>query len=256
MTYTVDKLKVECFENRDEMGKKAASDVISRINVLKDEKDIIRIVFAAAPSQNDILKYLRQSKEIPWSRIHAFHMDEYIGLPSDHPQNFRSYLNKTLFDKVPIGKKFLIQGEEEDSEAECDRYTKLLEANQPDIVIMGIGENGHIAFNDPPVANFVDKKLVKVVELDQKSRHQQVNDGCFSCIEEVPTHAITLTIPALMRSSNRYCVVPGKTKENAVYHTLTDEVSTKCPATVMRNTPGSIIYIDTDSARLWLQQKT
>lgn len=247
MEYMVDQLKVCSFSTRDEMGRRAADDVLERIGQLEQEKEVVHVVFAAAPSQNEVLHYLGRKKD--WRRVYAYHMDEYIGLAEDHPQNFRHYLNKTIFDKLSFGKIFGIRGEAEDSEAECKRYADLLEGNRPDIVIMGIGENGHIAFNDPPVADFNDPELVKVVELDHKSRRQQVNDGCFPAIDDVPTHAITLTIPALMSASYRYCVVPGVRKAGAVRDTLGGEVGTHCPATVLRTQPGSTLYLDAEAAQ-------
>ena len=143
-----------------------------------------------------------------------------------------------------------MRGEADNAIEECKRYAHLIERNRPDIVVMGIGENGHIAFNDPPLADFDDPELVKIVELDQRSRSQQVHDGCFASIDEVPTHAITLSIPALMMAAYRYCVVPGATKADALYHTLNDEISGQCPATVLRSKPGSRLYCDNEAARL------
>src|SRR5690606_2355596 len=147
-----------------------------------------------------------------WSKIIGFHMDEYIGLDSDHPQTFASFLRKHLFDLVPIHHVYFINGNAPEVDAECDRYAALLRKYPVDIVCMGIGENTHIAFNDPHVANFNDPKLVKIVDLDHESRQQQVNDGCFATFEAVPTHAITLTIPALVDGKHLYCMVPGKNK--------------------------------------------
>ena len=196
-SYNVDKLNVKIFENREIMGQNAAADIKSRFAELLSKKEEINVIFAAAPSQNDVLLSLVNDKSIEWNRINAYHMDEYIGLPSDAPQGFGNFLRRSLFDLLPFKSVNCIDSTATDAEAECERYSKLLNDNLADIVVMGIGENGHIAFNDPPVANFGDTKTVKVVELDAVCRQQQVNDGCFAKIDDVPTHAVTLTVPAL-----------------------------------------------------------
>ena len=137
-----------------------------------------------------------------------------------------------------------------DADAECERYAKILADNPTDIVVMGIGENGHIAFNDPPVADFNDKKAVKPVQLDEICRNQQVNDGCFAKIEDVPKTAITLTVPTLFKGDHLFCIVPAKTKANAVRATVCDEINEKCPATVLRLHKNAKLYLDMDSSAL------
>jgi glucosamine-6-phosphate deaminase len=239
-----EKLTYYVFENRNKMGKFAANDVAEQIVKLQQGQDEIRMVFAAAPSQNEFLQHLITDERIKWSSITAFHMDEYIGLQQEAPQLFQNFLNERLFDKVPFKKVHLINSSNENEE---ERYTKLLQESQIDLVCLGIGENGHIAFNDPPVADFADEKIMKKVKLDAACRQQQVNDGCFSSLEEVPLYALTLTIPALMSAKSMYCVVPGKTKSNAVYQTLNGPVSTVCPSTILRKHSHAFLYLDEDS---------
>ncbi len=245
----VDKLITFVFENRNQLGLAAAEDSINHIKTLLAEKERVRIVFAAAPSQNEFLAELEKA-DIDWSRIDAFHMDEYIGLPSGAPQTFGRYLNEHIFEKVPFGSVNIIDPSNEGAQGECYRYTKRLKKSVIDIVFMGIGENGHIAFNDPPVADFNDPEFVKVVELDEPCRIQQVNDGCFPSLENVPKTAITLTVPALMSAGYLSVCVPGKTKASAVKSTLTSEISTACPATILRTHQQVKLYIDQDSASL------
>jgi len=230
------------------MGQAAGSAVEERINTLLSERDELRMVFAAAPSQNEVLAYLAQSDQIDWSRIVAFHMDEYIGLPADAPQRFANFLREKLFDQVSFKAVHLINGDD-NPEQECQRYADLLAERPIDIVCLGIGENGHIAFNDPPVADFDDPKRVKVVELDTRCRQQQVNDGCFAALDAVPNQAITLTIPTLISGKHLYCVVPGPTKREAVDNTLNGPISTDCPASILRTHQNCQLYLDAESAR-------
>ena len=178
-------------------------------------------------------------------------MDEYIGLDKDAPQGFGKYLRDRLFDQVPFKSVNCIDCTAVDPEAEGERYSQVLRDNPTDIVCLGIGENGHIAFNDPPVADFNDPKLVKIVELDPVCRQQQVNDGCFATLSDVPTHALTLTVPALVRAPYAVCVVPATTKAQAVHDTLcNDEISEKCPATILRRHDNATLYIEPNSASL------
>lgn len=252
ITVKKDLLTAEIFDTRAEMGEAAAEDVANKINELLKEKDEINMIFAAAPSQQDMLASLIK-KDIDWSRINAFHMDEYIGLKKDAPQGFGNFLARHIFDKVPFKSVNYINGQNEDFNAECARYTELLKAHPIDIVCLGIGENGHIAFNDPDMADFNDKATVKPVELDEICRGQQVNDGCFSHIDEVPKIALTLTVPTLFAGDYLFCVVPAPTKANAVREVMTtDKVDEHCPATVMRKHPNVIMYCDRDSGKYLL----
>lgn len=245
-----DSLAVKCLPTRAEMGLVAARELHDRILALLAQKKSINMIFAAAPSQNDVLQALVAYRDIDWSRIHAFHMDEYIGLPTElADRSFGTYLRQHIFDLVPFGSIHLIDATATDPEAECARYTRLLRENPTDIVVMGIGENGHIAFNDPWVADFADPKWVKAVPLDGVCRMQQVNDGCFARLEQVPTHAITLTCPALFAGAHLFCIVPAPTKATAVKRTLEGPISEACPATVLRRHPSARLYLDADSSK-------
>lgn len=243
----VDQLKVKTFANRQLMGEAAAHDVIQKIRELLSKQKEVNMIFAAAPSQNEFLEMLSQSK-LTWSRVNAFHMDEYVGLHKTHPERFGNFLKKRIFDKVPFAQVHYLNGNMEGPHRECQRYAELLLRFPPDIVCMGIGENTHVAFNDPHVADFEDPLMVKVVELDEVSRRQQVHDGCFAKIEEVPTSAITLTVPTLIRAKYIYCMVPGLNKAEAIYHTLKKERSERYPSTALRNHPHAILYLDKESA--------
>lgn len=242
-----DNLKVMIFESRDEMGKKAAEDISACIKKVISEKGEVNMIFAAAPSQNDVLHHLCCDESIEWNKINAFHMDEYIGLSKDAPQGFGNFLSEKIFDHKPFKSVNKINSEA-DAEEECKRYGELLEENPTDIVCMGIGENGHIAFNDPHVAEFDDKKIVKAVELDEMCRTQQVNDGCFKELCDVPKCALTLTIPTLVKAPFLFCVVPAKTKAEAVKNTVNGEITEECPASILRLQKNAILYLDKESS--------
>ena len=245
-SFTALNLKVRVFESRATMGEVAGRDVEEKILALLAQQEEIRMLFAAAPSQNELLVYLQKSTKIPWQRITAFHMDEYIGLEEDAPQRFANFLKTHLFDHVNLKAAHLLRGDQ-DASKECQRYTALVTESPIDIVCLGIGENGHIAFNDPPVADFDDPQTVKVVTLDHACRQQQVNDGCFASLASVPRKALTLTVPSLMRGRYLYCVVPGKTKQEAVHRTINQEVTTHCPATILKTHAHGKLYLDLES---------
>lgn len=243
-------LLVKIFPSREAMGQKAAEDVSRTIQELLTQKSEINIIFAAAPSQNEFLKYLSEDPSIQWDRINAFHMDEYIGIDENAPQAFGNFLKERLFGKVPFKSVHYLNGQAKDLSSECKRYAALLRNNPVDMVCLGIGENGHIAFNDPSVANFNDPETVKVVELEEISRQQQVNDACFPDIDSVPKKAFTVTIPALLKADYLFCIVPSKLKAEAVYKTLNDPISEKCPATILRQKKGAFLYLDHESSSL------
>ena len=225
-----DNLSVNVYQSREEMGRAAATDIKACILALLKKKETINMIFAAAPSQNEVLAALATDREIPWNRVNAFHMDEYIGLPADAPQAFGNFLAQHIFGLADFRSVHYIDRSATDADAECARYGALLAEYPTDIVVMGIGENGHVAFNDPPVADFCDPKVVKPVLLDEICRNQQVHDGCFATLADVPTTAITLTVPTLFRGKHLFCIVPAKTKANAVRATLCDEIGEACPA--------------------------
>jgi len=204
------------------------------------------MIFAAAPSQNELLDYLVNSDKIEWQRIEAFHMDEYIGLDSNDSRSFSTYLNEHLFNTLDFEQVHLINGKAL-VDMEVKRYSELIEQAPIDIVCLGIGENGHIAFNDPPVADFNDLEILKLVELDEACRTQQVNEECFDTLDDVPREAFTLTIPVLMRADFLFCVVPGTSKSEAVYNTLNGPISTKCPASILQRHSNCKFYFDEDA---------
>ena len=245
-TQTVDRLKVRVYADRRAMGAAAGADVAATMRRLLSSKANVRMIFAAAPSQNETLATLVAADGIDWSRVTAFHMDEYIGLPEEAPQRFGRYLRDHLFDRVKPGRVHLINSSGSIDE-ECRRYGDLLSEAPIDIVCLGIGENGHIAFNDPPVADFNDPLVIKPVALDDACRQQQVNDGCFPSFAAVPTHAVTLTIPTLMSGTHLFCSVPGSTKRQAVKRTLDGPISTDCPSTILRRHADCTLYADRDS---------
>ena len=246
----VDKLQVNVYDTRAEMGAAAAVDIKNKLCELLAIKPQINVIFAAAPSQNEVLAGLVADRDIDWSRINAYHMDEYIGLDADAPQGFGNFLRAHIFDRVPFASVNLIDITAKDADAEAARYGAMLDRNLADVVVMGIGENGHIAFNDPPVADFCDPKTVKAVELDEICRNQQVNDGCFASIEQVPTHALTVTVPALARAPYLFCIVPASSKAWAVKETLTGSIDEHCPASILRTHQSAVLYLDRDSAAL------
>ncbi len=247
--FAVEKLQVKIFSNRREMGKAAGQSVAEKMRDILKTKESLSIVFAAAPSQNEFLEELSQSPGIQWNRVTAFHLDEYIGLPPDAPESFGHFLRVKLFEKVHPGDVYYLNGMAGDLGAECNRYGHLLKDHPLDIACVGIGENGHLAFNDPPFANFQDPLLAKVVELDLVSRQQQLRDGCFKSLQEVPKKAITLTIPVILSAAFIYCMVPAHSKAEAVKKTLQDSVSTDCPATILRKHENAILFLDRDSAK-------
>jgi len=193
---------------------------------------------------------LMSEQDFDWERLRAFHLEEYLGLPSDAPQRFAVYLNQRVFSKVKFKEIHYLKGDTDSPEAEAQRYADLLTKYPLDIAFLGIGENGHLAFIDPPVADFEDPYLVKIVELDDICRQQQVNDGAFPSIDLVPKTALSMTIPAIMAAKNIYCMVPGPTKAQAVKETLYGPIDTHCPASILRRHDAAVLFIDKDSAAL------
>ena len=249
---TCDILKVKIFDTRTDMGKCAAAETAVLMRSLLARKEEVNMVFAAAPSQDEFLAALIAEKDVDWSRVNAFHMDEYIGLPNDAPQNFGRFLRDRLFGKLNFKSVNTMDGTATDAQAECDRYAALLAKHKLDITCMGIGENGHIAFNDPHIAYFDDPETVKIVELDEACRRQQVNDGCFPDLAAVPQTAITMTIPALVAATHIACIVPGPRKAAAVRATVLGDIAETCPASILRRHPRAILYCDKDSAKDFL----
>lgn len=242
-----DKLHVRVFDSRAAMGECAGREAAECIKELLKTRESINVMFAAAPSQNETLAELIRDPDIDWSRVNAFHMDEYVGLAPEHPAGFRNFLNRAIFGLKNFKSVNLINGNAADAWQEAARYDQLLRDHPLDVCLLGVGENGHIAFNDPPVADFADSAFVKVVELEARCRQQQVNDGCFETIDQVPTHALTVTIPGLTHAGAMFCTVPAATKAEAIDHMVHDAVSTACPATILRRHDCAKLYTDPDS---------
>ena len=249
-TITADLLTCNVYSNRDDMGKAAATYVVSRLAEMLRMKDEVRIVVGSAPSQDEFFDHLtspENRQKVDWSRIVVFHMDEYIGLADDDSRNFRAYQYSHLLSRVQPKQFHAIRGEASDIDAECQRLTELLSESPIDLVCLGIGENGHLAFNDPP-ASPDETEWVKIVELDQVCRQQQVNDGCFDRIEEVPLQAITLSLRVFKTATVLSGVVPSSSKAGAVQATLEGPVTEMCPATMMRRHPDATLFVDEDAA--------
>lgn len=230
------------FPDREALGKAAADDIAEALTKRLAGQPEVRMIFASAPSQESTLRALAAQPGIDWTRVTAFHMDEYVGLAEDAPQRFGNWLREVLFDRVPLGAVELI-----DPGAPVERYAELLTAAPIDISCLGIGVNGHLAFNDPP-ADFDDPALVKRVELDDVSRQQQVDDGCFGAFADVPSSAVTLTVPALLSAAELFCMVPGASKRAAVTRTLHGPIGGELPASALRTHPNCTIYVDKESA--------
>jgi glucosamine-6-phosphate deaminase len=245
----VDKLQAKVFVDRAALGRAAGEAVAAKMKELL-AKQPVSMIFAAAQSQNEFVENLVAAKGIDWARVTAFHMDEFLGLPGTAPQSFGRWLRDRLFDKVKPGQVHYLDGMAKNADGECARYSALLKASPPDITCMGIGENGHLAYNDPPFADFNDPKAVKQVEVDRASRQQQVNEGCFAALEAVPLTAITLTIPTLLSAPWIYCMVPGTRKAQAVRRTLEGAIAADCPATILRRHERAILFLDRDSSTL------
>ncbi|MGV8831800.1 MAG: glucosamine-6-phosphate deaminase [Devosia sp.] len=242
----VDKLLVKSFPTREELGVVAAEEIAAEIRARLKKQAIVRVVFAAAPSQNEVLAALVAAKDVDWTRVVAFHMDEYIGLAPSDPARFGNWLGRHIFDLLPFAEVHrILPGP--DADATAQEYAALLDAAPIDVIQLGIGVNGHIAFNDPPVADFNDRLDVKVVELDVVCRQQQVDDDCFATLADVPFQAITLTIPRLMRAGRLFCMVPGRSKRNAVRDALEGPITTACPASILRQLDNCTLYLDPEA---------
>lgn len=244
--FYVDKLRVVVAETREEMGAAAARDAAEYMRGAIARKGEISAIFAAAPSQNDVLAHVCE-EDVAWSKVTAYHMDEYVGLAADAPQRFARYLDAHIFSRVNFKAVHYLAGDDGNLNPV---YNEMFAHNHADICFMGIGENGHIAFNDPPVADLFDTYFAKEVELDDICRMQQVHDGCFESFDKVPEKAITLTVPALLRTEKLICVVPGPTKAKAVHDMLNGPIGTACPASSLRLHTDATLYIDAAAAAL------
>lgn len=242
------KLPVKVYESNEDMGAAAALDAKAIINEAIEKNGQANIIIATGNSQLSFLKALREVTDVAWSKVNVFHMDEYIGLPAGHTASFPYFLHKHFLDFVKVKQFFPVPGDPKTVREDILAYEKLLMDNPADLCALGIGENGHIAFNDPPFADFDDPFYVKKVRLDEKSRKQQVGEGHFKSMAEVPTFALTLTIPALRSAKKMLCMVPESRKADAVFRTKNEAINDGCPATILKDTPWCTLYLDKEAA--------
>ena len=247
---TFDKLSVRIFTNQAELAASARSDATRILSETIAQRGEANFMVATGNAGLQFMAALRQASGIDWSKINLFHMDEYVGISAQHPASFRRFIHQYLSDAVKPGAAYYLEGDAPDAQAECQRYAGLLLQHPIDLCHCGIGENGHLAFNDPPVADFADPLVVKVVALDQACRQQQVGEGHFPALAAVPTHALTVTIPALLAARRIIAVVPEKRKAKAVYEALYGPLDTSCPASMLRRQSHAVLYLDRDSAQL------
>ena len=223
-------------------GKKAASLIRDALS----EKDAVTIILATGTSQFETLRQLVSETDIDWSKVTMFHLDEYVGLSEKHPASFRKYLRERFINQVPIKKYFLINGEAE-SNGECTRLNALISEHVVDVALVGIGENGHLAFNDPP-ADFNTERPYIVVELDEMCRRQQLGEGWFPTLGDVPRQAISMTVSQIMKANNIVCSVPDERKAVAVKNTLEQPVNNLYPASILQNHSNCFLFLDSASA--------
>jgi glucosamine-6-phosphate deaminase len=246
---TFGSISVHVFESNEQLGQRAADDLSDQVTGLLREQERATIILATGNSQLTFIGALRVKKELPWGRIVVFHMDEYLGMSEKHPASFARYIRERLVNFVHPAAFYPILGDSTNANLEMKRYAELLTKFPPDLCVLGIGENGHLAFNDPP-ADFETKEILKIVNLDQKCRMQQVNEGHFPTIEHVPHQALTLTVPTLLSAKHVLAVVPEARKAEAVKSALEGPLTPYCPASILRTKPNVVMYLDRESASL------
>lgn len=250
-TRTVDELDVRVYRTEQELGRAAAEEAADTLRDAIDRRGEARVIFATGNSQLAFFASLRAVEGVDWSKVRAFHMDEYIGIDEHHPASFRAFLRREIVDPLGVGAFHLIEADEADPQRGIDAYAEALNRYPPDLCCMGIGENGHLAFNDPPFADFDDVAVAKIVELDAVSRRQQVGEGHFPDLASVPTHAVTLTIPTLIAPARVLVIVPERRKAEAVATALEGPVTTSIPASVLRGVPQATLFLEPGSASGW-----
>jgi glucosamine-6-phosphate deaminase len=244
-------LRIGIYRTNEEMGAAAAEEAAQVVRRAVEDRGSATIIVATGNSQLTFLAALRAlppDLAIPWQRVNIFHMDEYVGLAAQHPASFPQFLRRHLLDYITPQAFYPVPGQAQDPEKACREYEALLRAHPADLCALGFGENGHLAFNDPPFADFHDPVWVKVVKLAEASRRQQVGEGHFAELDEVPTQAMTLTIPALLSARQVLAIVPEARKAEAVQRALYGPISEECPASIMRQVPHAHLFLDADSA--------
>lgn len=253
-TFQQDQLKVRVYSTVADLAYDAAEAAATILQKALDERGEASVIFATANSQVEFLKQLIAGQGTRWnidfSKVTMFHMDEYLGLPCTHPASFRNYMMKNVEPLLKPRKFHYLEGDALEPLDAIAEYAGLLQAHAPDLCCLGIGENGHIAFNDPPVADFEDTHPIKIVKLDDACRMQQVGEGHFPNFDAVPPYALTLTIPTLCSAKHMLCIVPEQRKAQAVFDTITGPINTACPASILRQQSHCTLYLDQDSASL------
>ena len=245
--FNVDRLKVSLYDNRAMLGKAAAKEAAEVFRKILKEKDEINVIFASSPYLMDVYGSLL-NEDVDWNRINAFHMDEYVGLSIEQNGSFANFIREKFFKKVNLKNAFYMDGMN-DPEEECDRYAKLLQQYPVDVTFLGIGTNGHLAFNDPYLADFFDNKSVKInPDMDSTCRQQQVTDGWYESVDKIPQASITITIPDLLKAPHTFTAVPGTAKKEIIQKVLEGPICVEVPATALRLHKNARLYIDKDSA--------
>ncbi len=253
-SFKVDQLDVRIFNNDLELGEYAAKVVAEKLNEAIRQKDEANMILATGASQFSFLNALKKISSIRWHKINVFHLDEYIGIEATHPASFRKYLNDRILKEVIPRNAYFLEADSDDLDKIMDNYSKLLVEKKVDVACIGIGENGHIAFNEPHDADFQDVRLVKKIKLDDVSRKQQMKEGWFKSLEEVPQYALTLTVPTIMSSKFISVAVPDARKAQAVHRSLNGAISEECPASVLRTHSNASLLLDVNSAKLLKNQ--
>lgn len=243
----VDRLRVWAYDTSSEMGAAAALTVAERLRLLLERQEDVRAVFAAAASQESFLDALALEPGIDWARVHVLQLDEYVGLEFDDPRSLSRWLAKRVTERFGIGRASYMRGDAHSVADECDRFEAEVNARPIDLGLIGIGQNGHLAYNDPHVADFSDPRSVKVVQIDDTSRAQAVRDAAFPTLAEVPREAFSLTMSVLLQIRILSIVVPGSHKATAIADTLLGPISTACPASSLRQHGDATLYVDADS---------
>jgi glucosamine-6-phosphate deaminase len=243
-------MNTEVFDSKAELGVKSAKDAEKKIRNTIEKNGSANVILATGASQFETLKNLVVSKEIDWSKVVMFHLDEYVGMSDQHPASFRKYLKERFVDKVgDLKAVHFIEGDAEDVEAECERLNEIIRKHPIDVALVGIGENGHLAFNDPP-ADFDTEEPYIVVELDEACRKQQMGEGWFETFDDVPEKAISMSIKQILKSASIICSVPDQRKAKAVQECLEGEISNIHPASILQTHHNCTVYLDKDSASL------
>ena len=248
--FQVDKARVYIYQSKRDTSEAAALEAAILLRSALAKRGSARIIVGTGNSQDDLISALVQAPDLDWSRMEVFHMDEYVGMSEEHPASFHRWLKTHLVDIVRPGKVNFMYGDAPDLPQECERYAALLHSAPIDICFIGFGENGHIAFNDPGVADFQDPLAVKRVTMDERCRRQQVGEGHFPSLDAMPKEALTLTCPELLRAEHWICTVPDQRKAEAVKNALTGPISETCPSSSVRTHPAAAVYLDADSASL------